>query len=70
MNKPEVYSELTDDEVVSLSRPLSTKAQRRHLVADSWKTPDLLEAAGDVRIVGRRVLPPLRSGDQGSSLVQ
>ena len=55
---PERYPELSDADVVAVTRPLSTRATRRHLVAAGWETLRELEDAGELRIEGRRVLPP------------
>ena len=63
VNDPSRYPELTDDQVVRLSRPLSTKKERSHLVAAGFRTLHQLDAAGDIRLDGRRVMPPLRSAD-------
>ena len=59
---PERYPELSDADVVAVTRPLSTRATRRHLAVEGWETLRKLEAAGELRIEGRRVLPPSRDG--------
>ena len=56
---PERYPELTDADVVAVTRPRSTRATRRHLVAEGWETLHQLQDAGELRIEGRRVMPPL-----------
>ena len=55
---PERYPELSDADVVAVTRPLSTRAARRNLAVEGWETLRELEAAGELRIEGRRVLPP------------
>ena len=54
--------ELSDADVVAVTRPLSTRATRRHLVAAGWETLRELEATGELRIEGCRVLSPSRAG--------
>ena len=63
---PERYPELSDTDVVAVTRPLSTRATRRHLVVAGWETLRELEDAGELRIEGRRVLPPRRAGSDAS----
>ena len=55
------YPELTDADVVAVTRPLSARGVRRLLVKEGWETLRALEAAGELRIRGRRVLPPARA---------
>ena len=55
---PERYPELSDAAVVAITRPLSARAARRHLTAEGWETLRELEDAGELRIDGRRLLPP------------
>ena len=57
---PERYPALSDADVVAITRPLSARAARRKVAAESWKTLRELEDAGELRIEGRRVLPPRR----------
>ena len=59
---PERYPALSDADVVAITRPLSTRAARRNLAAEGWQTLRQLEDAGELRIEGRRVLPPGREG--------
>ena len=59
---PERYPALSDADVVAITRPLSTRAERSHLVGEGWETLRELEDAGELRIEGRRVLPPGRGG--------
>ena len=54
---PERYPELSDADVVAITRPLSARAARRNLAREGWETLHQLEAAGELRIEGRRVLP-------------
>ena len=56
---PERYPILTDSDVVAVTRPLSARAARRNLVVEGWETLRELEAAGELRIVGGRAIPPL-----------
>ena len=55
---PKRYPALSDADVVSMTRPLSARAARRNLVVEGWKVLRKLEAAGELRIEGARVLPP------------
>ena len=54
---PERYPELSDADVVNITRPLSARTAKRNLVADGWATLRALEESGELRIVGRRALP-------------
>ena len=55
---PKRYPELTDTDVVNITRPLTARADRRHLVSEGWGTLRELEAARELRIDGRRVFAP------------
>ena len=55
---PGRYPALSDADVVSITQPLTTRAARRKAAADGWGTLRALESAGELRIDGRRVLPP------------
>ena len=55
---PARYPELSDADVVAVTRPLAARAARRNLVVDGWATLRDLEDAGELHIHGRRVLPP------------
>ena len=55
---PQRYRELSDADVVAITRPLSSRQRGRELVTEGWETLHKLEKAGELRIVGRRVLPP------------
>ena len=61
---PERYPELTDADVVTITKPLSARADRRHVASEGWETLHELEEAGELRIEGRRVLPPGRPEKQ------
>ena len=52
---PERYPELSDADVVAVTR--------RNLAVEGWETLRELEAAGELRIEGRRVLPPKPRGE-------
>ena len=65
---PERYPELSDADVVAVTRPLSTRAARRNLAVEGWETLRELEAAGELRIEGRRVLPPKPRGECRSAV--
>ena len=58
-NAPERYPELSDADLVNITRPTTARAARRHLLTESWNTLRALETAGELRIEGRRVMPPL-----------
>ena len=57
-HKPERYPELSNVDVVAITRPLAARAARRNLAIEGWETLRELEAVGELRIEGRRVLPP------------
>ena len=56
---PCAYEPYSPERIVELCYPTSTHATRRVLVTRAWSVIAILEAAGDVRVVGRRILPPL-----------
>ena len=60
---PKRYPALSDADVVAITRPLSARAARRKLVVEGWEVLRKLEAAGELRIEGRRVLPPAPESD-------
>ena len=64
MQNPKRYPEMSDADVVSITRPLSARAARRKLAVEGWEVLRRLEAAGELRIEGRRVLPPARKESQ------
>ena len=55
---PESYAPYTRDRIVELCYPTSVHASRRVLVSRAWQVIHRLEEAGDVRVVGQRILPP------------
>ena len=57
-NDPERYPELTDDDLVDIFYPTSVSRARRDNVYKARLTVARLEAAGELRVKGRRVLPP------------
>ena len=52
------YDPLEDEDVIALAFPSSTKAKRRELARRAWNALENLEEYGELRIEGRRVLPP------------
>ena len=52
------YDPLTDDDAIALAYPSSMKSNRRELVRRAWSALENLEAHGELRIEGRRILPP------------
>ena len=52
------YVPYSRERVVELCYPTSRKTNRRELVSRSWAVIRRLEAAGDLRVVGQRILPP------------
>ena len=56
---PECYEPYTRDRIIELCFPTSVNSNRRLLVARSWEVIRRLEAAGEVRVIGDRVLPPV-----------
>ena len=60
---PKRYPALSDADVVAITRPLSARAARRNLAVEGWKVLRKLEAEGELRIEGRRVLPPAPKSD-------
>lgn len=63
---PDRYEPLSDDDAIDLCFPAGHRyARHRVAVEKAWATLHRLKAAGDVRTVGRRVLPSdARGGDQ------
>ena len=60
---PKQYPALSDADVVAITRPLSARVARRKLVVEGWEVLRKLEAEGELRIEGRRVLPPAPESD-------
>ena len=60
MDDPARYPALTDADVVAITRPLSARSRRSHLAVEGWETLQELADVGELRIEGRRVLPPGR----------
>ena len=58
------YDPLTDDDAISLAYPSSTKANRRELMRRAWSALERLEEYGELRIEGRRMLPPVEESTQ------
>ena len=54
----DTYEPLDDDDVIALAYPSSTKANRRELKRRAWRAMLTLEEHGELRIEGRRILPP------------
>ena len=52
------YSPLTDEEVIALAYPSSTKRNRRELARRAWTALERLEEHAELRIEGLRLLPP------------
>ena len=52
------YDPLTDGDAIALAYPSSTKANRSELGRRAWTALENLEEYGELRIEGRRVLPP------------
>lgn len=57
---PNAYEEYSPNRIIELCYPTSVHSNRRMLVSRAWKVLRRLEEAGDVRIVGNRILPPLQ----------
>ena len=55
---PKRYSKVTDAEIVALVNPTSTRAQQRNLISESWRVLHDLVAAGEVRYIDGRLMPP------------
>ena len=52
------YDPLADDDAIALAYPSSVKTNRRELVRRSWGALENLEEHDELRIEGRRILPP------------
>ena len=63
LQDPKLYPALSDADVVALTRPLSARDARRNLAVEGWEVLRKLAAAGELRIEGRRVLPPAPGSD-------
>ena len=58
--EPDRYRELSDDDVIAMTFPTSTRKKRRNLASEGWAALRALEEAGELRLEGRRALPPSR----------
>ena len=56
---PKPYEPMTDNDAIELAYPSSQKANRRELARRAWAALEHLEEYGELRIDGRRVLPPI-----------
>ena len=56
------YDPLSDDDAIALAYPSSMTANRRELGRRAWDALLNLEEHGELRIEGRRILPPDQSG--------
>ena len=70
-NDPERYPSLTDNELIALCFPTSTRSARRNLVSDARKVIRQLEQAGELRVVEARgssmkILPPAPNENPGA----
>ena len=54
----DAYEPLTDDDAIALTFPSSRHTNRRLLVRRAWSALENLEEYGELRIEGRRILPP------------
>ena len=52
------YEPLTDEDAINLAYPSSVKTNRRELSRRAWGALENLEEHGELRIEGRRILPP------------
>ena len=59
---PDDYDRLTDEELVTYAFPEATRKDRRGLLRDTRQALKRLSAAGEVKIIEGRVLPPGRGG--------
>ena len=55
------YDPLSDNDVIDLAYPSSTKVNRRELARRAWNALEYLEEYGELVIEGRRILPPKSS---------
>ena len=55
---PDVYDPITDDDAIALAYPSSAHTRRRELVKRAWQTLERLEEHGELRMDGKRILPP------------
>ena len=69
-NDPERYPGLTDNELIALCFPTSTRSARRNLLSDARKVIRQLEQEGELRVIEAkgstmRILPPLVGENAG-----
>ena len=57
---PYDYPELTDSLVTRITKPLSARADRRHVVSEGWATIRTLVESGEYRIIDRHPIPIAR----------
>ena len=55
---PSAYPEITESAMIDLAFPTSANRQRRYLAFKAREVFAELEAAGELRIVDNRILPP------------
>ena len=55
---PDVYDPISDEDAILLAFPSSHTANKRVLTRRAWQTLEKLEEHGELRIDGRRILPP------------
>ena len=61
VNDPDRYPMITDADLVALTFPtMSSKAERRK-PGEAWEYVRQLEKAGELRVVGGKILPPQRA---------
>ena len=70
-NDPDRYPALTENELIALCFPTSTRSARRNLVSDARKVIRQLEQAGELRVVeakgsGMKILPPIAAEKAGA----
>ena len=61
---PSHYPIMSDDQLVQIVFPTSTRARRRDLARDAHATLRMLQDHGELHIVDGKVLPPLKARSQ------
>ena len=63
VNDPERYPEISDRALTSLAFPSSAVNNRRVLTQRAKEVVNMLGAAGELRTIGKKIMPPLRTLD-------
>jgi len=63
VNDPDRYPEISDRALTSLAFPSSAVNNRRVLTQRAKEVVKILEAAGELRVIGKKILPPFKTAE-------